>query len=114
MILRLHRLLAFIFVIVLNIIHAKSDSTFDCRVTVENLKFDLTYLSGEHVINQTRETPPTTVVDSLRFDLCEDLKTQGELSEQDQVRLTLISVEVRFTFAVNFIKSSVVLKQDSV
>jgi len=84
MILRLQRYLALIFVIVLNIIHAKSDSAFDCHLTIENLKFDLTSLSGEHVISRTRETPPTTMVDSLRFNLCENLKTQGDLSEQDQ------------------------------
>jgi len=84
MILRLQRHLAFIFVIVLNIIHAKSDSTFDCRVTIENMEFDLTSLSGEHVINRTRETPPTTMVDSLRFNLCADLEPQGDLPEQEQ------------------------------
>ena len=115
MILRLQRHLAFIFVIVLNIIHAKSDSTFDCHVTVENLKFDLTSLIGEHVINRTRETPPTTMVDSLRFNLCADLEPQGDLPEQDQVRFALIPVDVRFTcsscLAMN---SSVQLKQDSV
>lgn len=85
MILRL-RHLAFIFVIVLNIIYAKSDPTFDCRVTIENMEFDLTSLSGEHVINRTRETPPTTMVDSLRFNLCADLEPQADLPEQDQVR----------------------------
>lgn len=118
MILRLQLHLACIFVILLNIIHAKSDSTFDCHVTIENIKFDLTSLSGEHVITRTRETPPTTIVDSLRFNLCEDLETQGDLSEQDQVRPALISV--RFTcshssfLAMNFIKSSVDPEQDSV
>lgn len=89
MILRLQRHLAFIFVIVLNIIHAKSDSTFDCRVKIDNFEFDLTSLSGEHVINRTRETPPTTMVDSLRFNICEDLDHRGDLSEQDQVSFAL-------------------------
>jgi hypothetical protein len=88
MILRLQRYLALIFVIVLNIIHAKSDLTSDCRVTIENIMFDLTSLSGEHVINRTRETPPTTMVDSLRFNLCADLEPKSDLSEQDQVRFT--------------------------
>ena len=88
MILRLQQHLALIFVIALNIIRAKSDSTFDCHVTIENIKFDLTSLSGEHVISRTRETPPTTVIESLRFNLCENLGHQGDLSEQDQVRFT--------------------------
>jgi Autophagy-related protein 27 len=120
MILRLQRHLAFIFVIVLNVIYAKSDSTFDCHVTIENIKFDLTSLSGEHVISRTRETPPTTMNDSLRFDVCQDLETLGDLSEQDQVRSALISstlgsrVPHSSFVAMNFIKSSVDLEQDSV
>lgn len=119
MILRLQQHLAFIFVIVLNIIHAKSDSTFDCRVTVENIKFDLTSLSGEHVIHRTRETPPTTTVDSLIFNPCKDLEHQDNLSEQDQVRFALkyqsmLGSRVPHDLAMNFIKSSVHLKQDSV
>jgi hypothetical protein len=96
MILRSHRHLAFIFVVVLNIIHAKSDSTFDCNVTIENFMFDLTSLTGERVINRTRETPPTTMVDSLKFNLCEDLKVQDDLPEQEQVRLASMPVDVRF------------------
>jgi len=48
------------------------------------MKFDLTSLSGEHVINRTRETPPTTMVDSLRFNLCAGLEPQGNLPEQEQ------------------------------
>lgn len=65
--------------------HALSD--FDCHISVNDAKFDLTSLAGEHVINRTRSTPPTTMVDSLRFDLCADLKTLESLDEHDQVRL---------------------------
>lgn len=118
MILRSQRYLALIFVIVLNIIHAKSDSTFDCRITVENNIFDLTSLTGEHVIDRMRDTPPTTMIDSLRFNLCADLEPQGNLSEQEQVRFALILLDVMFTcssfLAMNFIKSSVHLEQEPV
>ena len=91
MILRLQRHLALIFVIVLNVIHAKSDSTFesDCSVSFENIKFDLKSL-GVRVVNQTRETPPSTTVDMLRISLCADLEPQNDLSEEDQVRFDLI------------------------
>jgi hypothetical protein len=65
--------------------HALSD--FDCHISVNDAKFDLTSLAGEHVINRTRSTPPTTMLDSLRFDLCADLKTIEGLDEHDQVRL---------------------------
>lgn len=88
MILRPNYFLAFT---VLNIIHAQADSIFDCHVTIKNIKFDLTSLAGEHVLNRTRETPPTTMVDSFRFNLCAELDPQGDLSEQDQVRSALIN-----------------------
>ncbi|KAF9528460.1 autophagy-related protein 27 [Crepidotus variabilis] len=57
---------------------------FDCHVTVNDLKFDLTSMGGEHILNRTRSTPPTTMIDSLRFDLCADLKRMDYLSEHDQ------------------------------
>jgi len=68
-------------------IRADDSQTFDCRFTVNNLEFNLTSLTGEHIINRTRSTPPSTVVESLRFNLCGDLKKLEGLSDQDQVRL---------------------------
>ena len=60
---------------------------FDCKPTLEGSHYDLTSLgNGEHVVNRTRETPPTQMVDSLAFDICGDLKTKEGLSEHDQVR----------------------------
>jgi len=61
-----------------------ADTAFDCHLSVNNTKFDLTTLAGEHVVNQTRETPPSFMVDSLAFDLCAELKPRNELSERDQ------------------------------
>lgn len=66
---------------------ADSETPFDCHLTVDNTKFDLTSLAGVHTVNRTRDTPPTKTVDSLRFDLCAELKPQEGLSEHDQVRL---------------------------
>lgn len=66
-----------------------ADPSFDCRVAVGNTKFDLQPLAGEHVVNRTRQLPPTTMVDSLRFNLCADLTSQEGLPEQDQVCLPL-------------------------
>ena len=70
--------------------HALVD--FDCHISVNDAKFDLTSLTGEHVINRTLSTPPTTMIDSLRFDLCADLKPIEGLAEHDQVRfMTILS-----------------------
>lgn len=65
---------------------ADDDKPFDCRVTVNNTKFDLTPLAGVHTVNRTRDTYPTITIDSLRFDLCDDLKQLADVPEGDQVR----------------------------
>lgn len=60
---------------------------FDCHVTVDDQKYDLTSLSGEQILNRTRSTPPSTMVDSLRFDLCAELARIPYLPDDDQVSL---------------------------
>ncbi|KAF8161113.1 autophagy-related protein 27 [Crassisporium funariophilum] len=78
-------LLAFLCLSYTPAVSAQADTSFDCHVTVDNTtKFDLTSLAGEHIVNRTRETPPSTMIDSLRFDLCADLKALDGLSEHDQ------------------------------
>jgi len=70
-------------------IHASlaDDTPFDCLQIVEadGFKFNLTNLAGEHSINQTRKTPPTEMVDSLRFNLCADLVKSEDVADKDQV-----------------------------
>ncbi|KDR75873.1 hypothetical protein GALMADRAFT_248610 [Galerina marginata CBS 339.88] len=63
-----------------------ADTAFNCLVTVpsDNTKFDLTDLAGEHVVHRKRETPPSFMIDSLRFDLCAELKPQDGVAEHDQ------------------------------
>lgn len=81
--------LSFIILQVSPVLAADSDKPFDCHLTVDNTKFDLTTLGGPHTISRKRESPPTTVVDSLSFDLCAELKPQDGVSEHDQVRLVI-------------------------
>ena len=65
---------------------AEDGKPFDCRVNVNGTKFDLTPLAGAHTVNRTRVTSPTTTIDVLRFDLCDDLKQLADVPESDQVR----------------------------
>jgi autophagy-related protein 27 len=62
------------------------DSSFNCHVTAENHDFDLTPLTGEHTINRTRQTPPSEMIDSLKFNLCGDLEILESMPRMDQVR----------------------------
>lgn len=57
---------------------------FDCRVRTNGLTYDLTPLQGEHTVSRLRETPPSSWVDFVRFDLCADLKLQEGVAPGDQ------------------------------
>ncbi|KIY73059.1 hypothetical protein CYLTODRAFT_387493 [Cylindrobasidium torrendii FP15055 ss-10] len=61
-----------------------ADNVFNCLITTDSLKFDLTSLGGEHTVQRERETPPSKMVDKVRFDLCGDLKSLSDVSKQDQ------------------------------
>lgn len=62
------------------------DNPFNCRVRASDLTYDLTPLQGEHTVSRTRDTPPSSWIDSVRFDLCADLKPQDGVAAGDQVR----------------------------
>ncbi|KZS98695.1 hypothetical protein SISNIDRAFT_448992 [Sistotremastrum niveocremeum HHB9708] len=57
---------------------------FDCKVSISGQNYDLAELYGEHTISRSRVTPPTTIVDTIRFDLCEDLVQLDGVAERDQ------------------------------
>jgi len=63
---------------------AQDGDTYDCHVTLNGVTYDLTALEGEHTVQRTRETPPSKMVDSVRFDLCGELKQQKDVAESDQ------------------------------
>jgi len=69
----------------LGVMAQDGDNPFDCRVRTNDLTYDLTPLQGEHIVSRTRETPPSSWVDSVRFDLCADLKLQDGVAAGDQV-----------------------------
>jgi hypothetical protein len=65
---------------------ARADGNdFDCSATIDNTKFDFSSLSGEYTVSRTRDTPPTSMKDELRFDLCNDLSKKDSVPDQDQV-----------------------------
>lgn len=46
--------------------------------------YDLSKLAGAHTLTRTRDTPPTKMEDTIRFDLCADLADDAK--SEDQVR----------------------------
>lgn len=59
----------------------------DCHFSVGELNYDLSQLGGTKVLTRTRESPPSTYVDELRFDLCADLAEAENRASEDQVCL---------------------------
>lgn len=66
-----------------------ADQPFDCHIAYNDLRYDLTSLGGEHTLRRTRDSPPTTMIDVLTFNLCEDLKPQDGVDDADQVKCLL-------------------------
>ncbi|KAF5355116.1 hypothetical protein D9756_005315 [Leucocoprinus leucothites] len=64
---------------------ADEQKPFDCHVTVASgAEFDLTKLVGLQTLERTRDSPPTTNIDTLRFNLCHDLEPVEGVDDQDQ------------------------------
>ncbi|KAH0827883.1 autophagy-related protein 27-domain-containing protein [Lanmaoa asiatica] len=63
---------------------AQDSGPFDCQFSVGELKYDLSELGGMKVLSRTRESPPSTYVDELRFDLCADLTEMENRASKDQ------------------------------
>ncbi|KAI5120310.1 hypothetical protein M0805_005814 [Coniferiporia weirii] len=64
---------------------AQAQDPFDCSVTFDSThSFDLTKLKGEQIVTRIRETPPSRMLDEVRFDLCGDLARQDGVAEGDQ------------------------------
>lgn len=77
---------------------AAEDNPFDCsnKLSIDSLNFDLSKLAGEKSISRTRDRPPTTVLDELRFNVCADLVKLDGASEQDQVRMVDMISELQY------------------
>lgn len=65
---------------------AVADSDLDCKtpITVEKLEYDLSSLSGEQTVKNERSTPPSTMIDTVRFNLCGNIGKLDKISQQDQ------------------------------
>lgn len=76
--------------ILLSIAHssaAEDNSSWDCHFSLSNpvRNYDLTSLSGLHTVQQTRETPPSRMIEHIRFDVCKPLAREDGVSDVDQV-----------------------------
>ncbi|KAF8712295.1 Autophagy-related protein 27, partial [Rhizoctonia solani] len=66
------------------------ESSFKCDFEFDKVKYDMHLMDGEWVVKQDRATPPTTMQDELRFNVCGDLKKQAEVKDRDQDRVVSV------------------------
>lgn len=66
-------------------VFAEDSAPFDCHFSVGERKYDLSALGGTKILSRTRESPPSTYEDELRFNLCADLTEVENRPSQDQV-----------------------------
>jgi hypothetical protein len=65
---------------------ANSQPDAECHLSVGDNKYDLSALSGDQTISRTRSSPPTTITDTLRFNICKELSPLEGVASGDQVR----------------------------
>ncbi|KAF8326677.1 autophagy-related protein 27 [Cantharellus anzutake] len=64
---------------------AKADDSWECAFTLDSKHhYDLKSLSGERKIQKTWLSPPTKNTDTLRFDLCQPIKEDTSVPEDDR------------------------------
>ncbi|KAF8684099.1 Autophagy-related protein 27 [Rhizoctonia solani] len=80
---------AFLFLISITLALAQ-ESSFKCDFEFDKVKYDMHLMDGEWVVKQDRATPPTTMQDELRFNVCGDLKKQAEVKDRDQDRVVSV------------------------
>jgi len=69
--------------LLLNAASAQLDT--DCHLTIGDNKYDLSELSGDRTLSRTRQTPPTSMTDTLRFNVCKDLSLLEGVDASEQV-----------------------------
>lgn len=85
MILRQRRM-SWLWLLLLLISAAHSQPDADCHISIGDLMYDFSALSGDHTVSRSRSSPPTNMTDTLRFNVCRDLSPLEGVGSGDQVR----------------------------
>ncbi|KAF8514148.1 autophagy-related protein 27 [Gautieria morchelliformis] len=64
---------------------AQDSDLLDCNAfSFEGVTYDLKSLASERTVTRTRDNPPSTMEDELRFNICEDLTLKDGVPADDQ------------------------------
>ncbi|KAI0256035.1 autophagy-related protein 27 [Lactifluus subvellereus] len=83
MILR-HREVSSIWLLLLFISATSSQPDAECHISIGDNKYDFSALAGDHTVSRTRSLPPTSMTDTLRFNICKELSPLEDVDSSDQ------------------------------
>lgn len=75
---------AFLLATFLGVAAQEYGAPFDCEPIVDGVRYDLTGLKGLQLLGWVVDSPPSKVIDELRFDLCGMLQPVEGRSSEDQ------------------------------
>ncbi len=66
---------------------ASSQPDAECHKAIGDDRYDLSALKGDHTVSRSRSLPPTNMMDTLRFNICNELSPLEDVGSGDQVRI---------------------------
>lgn len=75
---------AFLLATLLGVAAREYGPPFDCQPIVDGVRYDLTGLKGLQLVGWEVDSPPSKIIDELRFDLCGMLQPVEGRSSEDQ------------------------------
>ena len=82
-----HRGTSLLWLLTLLLTAASAQPDSECHILIGDNKYDFSALSGDRTVSRTRSSPPTTMTDTLRFNVCKELSLLEDVSAGEQVRV---------------------------
>jgi hypothetical protein len=82
-----HRKTSLLWLLLLLLSTASSQPDEECHKSINDDMYDFSALAGDHTLSRTRPSPPTDMLDTLRFDICKELRLLDDVPQGDQVRI---------------------------
>ena len=82
-----HRRTPLLWLLTLLLTAASAQPDSECNIAIGDDKYDFSALSGDHAVSRTRSSPPTTMTDTLRFNVCKELSLLEGVDTGEQVRV---------------------------
>ncbi|KAI0298553.1 autophagy-related protein 27 [Russula brevipes] len=79
-----HRKTSLPWLLLLLLSTASSQPDAECHKSINDDMYDFSALAGDHTVSRTRSSPPTDMLDTLRFNICKELSLIDDVPQSDQ------------------------------